>query len=67
MIHRSSLTSLVTISSHSEVGVSTQPGCQWSRSRCTTGSPVRRPSSVANVVFPAPPGPTIATRSTLVD
>ena len=36
----------------------------YKRSRCTTGSLSRRPSSRAMVVFPAPPGPRMATRRT---
>lgn len=42
---------------------SDQPGFQKNRSRWNTGSPVRSPSDRADVDLPAPPGPTIATRS----
>src|SRR4051795_5152810 len=63
MIHRSPAASARTFSAHSSAGVSTQPGRQCSASRWTTGSPRRSPSRRARVLFPAPPGPTMAIRS----
>ncbi len=62
MIQRSPAAAAATIGRISCLGRSTQPALRYMPSRCTTGRPVRRPSSIASVLLPLPGEPRIITR-----